>query len=123
MSSLRRRFTPNRWQPHNQHQHHDRDSSTPDSEELSLVSTRELRDLENRNKKVKGTKRRFAWIFSLGGLFGLVLAGYLASNNDLIDLATLYDFNQILDVLPASFVNEARQFQVCLVADIAFEPG
>jgi phospholipid:diacylglycerol acyltransferase len=91
---------------------------TPDSDVLELVPSKELHKLKKdgaKDKKVKGTKRRFAWIFTLGGLFGLILAAFLANNNDWIDIASaLTDLNldQILDVLPAGFLNEAREFQV-----------
>jgi phospholipid:diacylglycerol acyltransferase len=78
------------------------------------VPAKHLHNINEENKRVKGTKRRNAWIFALGGLFGLVLAGFLASNNDLIDIAGLADINldQIMDVLPLGLLNEAKEFQV-----------
>jgi phospholipid:diacylglycerol acyltransferase len=89
---------------------HSRDD-TPDRE--VLVSTKHLRTLQNQTSP-KGTKRRYAWIFTLGGLFGLVLAAFFANNNDLIDLAALGDFNlePLLDVLPSGLIRDAKEFQV-----------
>jgi phospholipid:diacylglycerol acyltransferase len=104
MSLLRRR-------PKSQAVHSSSPSPTPESDDLTLVRSVELAELKSKSKKVKGTKRRFAWIFTLGGIFGLVCAGFLANHNDLIDLAALTDINGLLDVLPAAFVNEAREFQ------------
>jgi phospholipid:diacylglycerol acyltransferase len=89
-------------------------NSTPESEDLTLVPSKHLHGLKEENRRVKGTKRRNAWIFALGGLFGLLLAGFLASNNDLIDIASLADIHldQLMDVLPAGLINEAKEFQV-----------
>ena len=84
---------------------------TPDRE--VLVSTRHLRTLQDQ-KSPKGTKRRYAWIFTLGGLFGLVLAAFFANNSDLIDLAALGDFNLdgLLEALPSGLIKDAKEFQV-----------
>jgi hypothetical protein len=65
-------------------------------------------------KKKGKNKRKNAWIFGLGGLFGLVVAGFFASSNEMIDLKSLEGMNldSILDALPASFVSSAQQLQV-----------
>jgi phospholipid:diacylglycerol acyltransferase len=60
-----------------------------------------------------GSKRRHAWVFVLGGIFGLLLAAFLANNNDLIDLAGL-NLEGIVDVLPAGFMSDLNEFQVCM---------
>jgi hypothetical protein len=58
-----------------------------------------------------GSKRRHAWVFVLGGIFGVLLAAFLAKNNDLIDLAGL-NLEGIVDVLPAGFMSDLYEFQV-----------
>lgn len=71
--------------------------------------------------KQKGSKRRNAWIFGLGGLVGLFLAGFFASSNGSLDklvtMAGLEDMNldSILDVLPAGLIREVRDLQVCSI--------
>lgn len=67
----------------------------------------------------KGSKRRHAWVFVLGGLFGLFIAGFFASSSGgldkLVTMAGLEDMNldSILDVLPAGLIREVRDLQVC----------
>lgn len=68
-----------------------------------------------KTKPPKQGKRKNFWIFSLGGVFGLVVAGFFAQSNDMIDLSRLENMNldSIMDVLPAAFVRDAQQLQVC----------
>jgi phospholipid:diacylglycerol acyltransferase len=117
MSALRRRIgRSNPIEPTEPTSTQSRDgTSTPDSEDFTLVQSKHLHSIKQENKRVKGTKRRFAWIFTLGGLFGVLLAGFLATNNDLIDIASLADINldQIMEVLPVGLIREAKEFQVC----------
>jgi phospholipid:diacylglycerol acyltransferase len=114
MSTLRRRFGRSHVREPSEDSPPSTGSQTPDSDQVTLVPTKHLHSLNAENKRVKGTKRKYAWIFGLGGLFGLSLAGFLASNNDLLDIAGLADINidQIRDILPAGFLNEAKQLQV-----------
>jgi phospholipid:diacylglycerol acyltransferase len=65
-------------------------------------------------KKPSGGKRRTAWIFGLGGIFGIGIAAFFVGNNDMLDLTMLQDLNldSIMDVLPAGMLSEARSFQV-----------
>lgn len=67
-------------------------------------------------KRTPGTRRRHAWIFFMGGLFGLVLAAFFARQNEMLDLTVLGDWNLegILDVLPAGLVKDAQDLQVML---------
>jgi phospholipid:diacylglycerol acyltransferase len=125
MNPVRRRKIA---RPHSQPAIHHDHSLKPEDPELEkpvaeddgleLIPTKELHELHHdahKAKKVKGTKRRIAWIFALGGLFGLLLAGVLANNNDWVDIASSFtdlNLDQLLDVLPAGFINEAKQFQV-----------
>ncbi|PHH62001.1 hypothetical protein CDD82_2063 [Ophiocordyceps australis] len=53
-------------------------------------------------------KRRNTFIFLLGGLCGLIVAGFFAKTSDLIDLPELSDLTveSLLDVLPAGLVRD-----------------
>lgn len=77
---------------------------------LRVITAEQLHTLKKKGK----SKKKNAWIFGLGGVFGLVLAGFFASNNEMIDLKSLEGMNldSILDALPASFVNSAQELQV-----------
>lgn len=106
---------------------HDSDSSreqspapAPESaggEAFRIVPKETLEKLKKGPKK--GSKRRSAWVFVLGGLFGLFVAGFFASSNGgldkLVTMAGLEDMNldTILDVLPAGLISEVRDLQVC----------
>ena len=86
-----------------------RDGS-PNPEEYKVVQAKQLKQLKSKT----GSKRRNFWVFGLGGLFGLVVALFFVSNNDMIDLAAFGDMglDSIRDVLPAGLINEARDLQV-----------
>ncbi|KAI0118111.1 LACT-domain-containing protein [Hypoxylon sp. NC0597] len=58
----------------------------------------------------KTRKRRNTFIFLMGSLFGLVAAGFLAKNNDLIELPEIGELSMdsFLDVLPAGLVKDMR---------------
>jgi hypothetical protein len=78
---------------------------------LRLITAEQLQTLKQRGQH---KKRRNVWIFGLGGLFGLLLAGFFASNNDMIDLSSLEGVNleSIMEALPDNFVKSAQQLQV-----------
>jgi len=107
MSFLRRRFGGSK------NDDSSREPSPPPPEtrpsNLRVITAQQLHSL----KKGK-SKRKNAWIFGLGGVFGLVLAGFFASSNEMISLKSLENMNleSILDALPASFVSGAQQLQV-----------
>ena len=63
----------------------------------------------------KMRKRRNTFIFLLGSLFGIFVAGLLAKNNDLITLPEISDLSMdsLLDVLPAGLAKDMRDFMVC----------
>ncbi|KAI0893163.1 LACT-domain-containing protein [Annulohypoxylon nitens] len=60
--------------------------------------------------KPKTRKRRNTFIFLMGIVFGLVAAGFLAKNNDLIELPEIGELSMdsFLDVLPAGLVKDMR---------------
>lgn len=86
---------------------------TPTSDEVRVVSAKKLEKLTAQHK-AKGTKRRNAWVFGLGGLFGILIAGFFASSNEVFDMQALRDMNldSILDVLPAGLIKDAHELQV-----------
>ena len=87
-------------------------ASAPDRPaNLRVVTAEQLHTLK---KKGRRGKRKNAWVFGLGGIFGLVLAAFFAGNNDYIDLPSLEGMNleSIMEALPANFVRSAQQLQV-----------
>ncbi|KAK5727991.1 phospholipid:diacylglycerol acyltransferase [Elasticomyces elasticus] len=91
-----------------------RDSTKGDH--LTVLPTEKVEKLHKKIKK-QGTRRRTIWIFALGGLFGIFVAGFFASSNggleSLADLAGLSNMNldSILDVLPAGLIREVQDLQ------------
>lgn len=88
-----------------------------ESKELALVPVSSVSKLQAQQKaKRKGVKRLTGFIFFLGGLFGLLLAGFFAQRNELIDFADLGDLNlnTLMDALPAGVLQDARELRVCL---------
>jgi phospholipid:diacylglycerol acyltransferase len=80
-------------------------------EELRLAPLSKI--LKNGHQKAH--KRRNGFVFFLGGLFGLVVAGFFAQRNDLLDLPEFRELSMdsLMDVLPAGFVRDARDLAVC----------
>jgi phospholipid:diacylglycerol acyltransferase len=114
MSFLRRRFGGANLAPDSPIESREPSPSPgqPRPSHLRVITAEQLHTLKKKGK----SKRKNAWIFGLGGLFGLVVAGFFASNNEMIDLKSLEGMNldSILDALPASFVSNAQQLQVSL---------
>lgn len=83
-----------------------------------MVPSKNLEKLVSKKASSKYGRRRNAWVFGLGGLFGILLAGFFASNNGglekLVDFAGLQDMNldSFLDVLPAGLIREVQDLQV-----------
>jgi phospholipid:diacylglycerol acyltransferase len=95
-------------------------SSTPsDSREESPAKAEEivLAPKSKVNHHGKTRKRRNGLIFFLGGLFGIVVAGFFAGRSDLIDFPEFGELSMdsIIDVLPAGFVSDARDLAVCIM--------
>ena len=94
------------------------DSDKPESpetaEEVRLAPVSKIMTashLKQRNKK-----RTTGFIFFLGGLFGLLLAGFFAGKNDLIELPQIGEFSMdnLIEALPAGFIKDARDLSVCV---------
>lgn len=88
-----------------------------------VIHKEKLDQLRKKSKK-QGTKRRNAWIFGLGGLFGLFMAGFFASRDGAIDklvtMAGLEDMNldNLYDVLPVGLVRDVQNMQVRITSCI-----
>ena len=83
-----------------------------DGEEVRLVSVSRLEAVKKR-----GRKRRQGLVFILGGLFGLMLAAFLADRNDMIHLSSLPDLvdlklESLAGVLPAGLLKDAKDLLV-----------
>ena len=91
-----------------------------DGEAYKVVPSETVEKLREEVKSVRksGKKRRNVWMFALGGLFGLIMAGAFASSNggldSLIDMAGMKDMSldSILDVLPAGLIKDVQELQV-----------
>lgn len=84
--------------------------ATGSKESVTLVKTSKLQFL----KEKKG-KRRNGFIFTLGGIFGIILAVFFANRHDVISFEGLMDLklDSLIDVIPAGVVREARDLTVC----------
>lgn len=87
------------------------DSMPEKAEEVRLAPVSKIITNKSSNK---GHKRRNGIIFFLGGLFGILAAGFFAQKNDLIDFPEFGDLSMdgILDVLPAGLIKDARDLSV-----------
>jgi phospholipid:diacylglycerol acyltransferase len=87
-----------------------REGSPAKAEDVRLAPVSKI--LHHGNGKTR--KRRNGLIFFLGGLFGIVVAGFFAGRSDLIDFPEFSELSMdsLLDVLPAGFVNDARDLAV-----------
>jgi phospholipid:diacylglycerol acyltransferase len=98
-----------------------REPSPAKAEEVRLAPISKIKTPEDekklhaQHKKKEHRKRGNGFIFGLGGLFGIVVAGFFAGKSDLIDFPEFSDLSvdSIMDVLPAGFVREARDLAVC----------
>lgn len=93
------------------------ETSENNSEELTLVPKSAIKHL-TKHSKPKGRKRRGGFVFFLGGIFGILVAGFFAQKNDLFELPEFADLisdlniNGLMEVLPAGFLQEARELKV-----------
>lgn len=87
-----------------------REDSPAKAEEVRLAPVSRI--ITEKHHKTR--KRRNGFIFFLGGLFGIVVAGFFAGRSDLIEFPELRDLSMdsLLDVLPAGFVRDAKDLAV-----------
>lgn len=93
----------------------EQDDSREKAEEVRLVPISKIKtDASSHSHKHEKTKRRNGFIFFLGGLFGILAAGFFAQRNELIEFPELGDLrmDSFIDVLPAGFVKDARDLAV-----------
>lgn len=78
---------------------------------LRVITAEQLHTLK---RKGQHRKRKNAWVFGLGGVFGLILAGLFAGHNDLISMQGLENVNLegLREVLPAGFMSGLGELQV-----------
>src|SRR5215469_6296811 len=98
MNALRRRITGK--------------SSTEPSRE-GTPDRKEDKRLHQPQKHKSGGKRRTAWIFFLGGIFGIAVAAFFVGNNDMLHITALSELylDSLLEVLPIGLVNDAKDLQ------------
>lgn len=108
MASHRQRVLGTPKASHKKH----REESPPKAEDVRLAPVSKI--MKDADGKPKSRKKRNGFIFFLGGLFGIVAAGFFAQKSDLIGFPELGDLSMdsIMDVLPASFVRDARELAV-----------
>ncbi|RPA79146.1 Phospholipid:diacylglycerol acyltransferase [Ascobolus immersus RN42] len=81
--------------------------------EVDLTPGTTYQKVKTRVVKARPSKRRSWMIFSIGGLFGVILAGLAYRNQDLMSLDVLGDISldSILDVLPPGIIKEASDIR------------
>jgi hypothetical protein len=86
-------------------------------EEARLAPASRTRSDANKSRT---RKRRNGFIFFLGGIFGLLAAGFFAQRSDLLEFPELRELSMesLIEVLPAGFVSEARDLVVCFCRSI-----
>lgn len=89
-----------------------RAQSPEEAEEMRLAPASKI--ISDTNKPPT-RKRRSGLIFFLGGLFGLLAAGFFAQRSDLLDFPELRELSMesLIEVLPAGFISDARELAVC----------
>jgi hypothetical protein len=92
-----------------------REDTPPKAEEVRLAPVSKIIATASHHKH-RTRKRRNGLIFLLGGLFGILVAGYFAERNDLFDFPEFGDLSMdsLMDALPAGFLKDARDLQVSL---------
>jgi phospholipid:diacylglycerol acyltransferase len=112
MSSLRKRILGGTPSPSPT----PRESTPEKAEEVRLAPVSKI--IDSKKHKHGTRKRRGGLIFFLGGLFGIVVAGFFAKQSDLIEFPEFGDLSMdsLMDVLPAGFVRDARDLAVSFLS-------
>jgi phospholipid:diacylglycerol acyltransferase len=114
--SLRNRFPSTTSKDQDPKESSSGDSTPLKAEEVRLTPTSKITpDSSPHPHKHKTRKRRNGFIFFLGGLFGILVAGFFAGQSDLVDFPDFGDLSMdsLMDVLPAGFIRDARDLAVC----------
>lgn len=83
------------------------------------MSAESLLQLHKDGKAKKRSWRRNVWVFSLGGVFSMLVAGFLGTPTGTVDklvtMAGLESMNldSLIDVLPAGLIRDVSDLQVC----------
>ena len=111
MSALRRRFFGDSSSSISS----SRELTPEKADELRLVSAAKLHDLKHKTS----SKRRNWILFGLGGLFGVLCAGFFAQQQDVINFDGLLDLNleNLVDVIPAGILKDAKELSVSALAN------
>ncbi|OJD37116.1 phospholipid:diacylglycerol acyltransferase [Diplodia corticola] len=116
MSSLRRRLAGDASASSSEPSREPTPDPTQDTQ-YRVVPAEKLHQLsvarEKAAKNARGSKRWNLFVLGLGGVIGIVGAGWFAQNNDMIDLPAIADINleSIADMLPAGLLQDARDLQ------------
>lgn len=86
--------------------------SSPKAEAVQLAPVSKILTRDKEATAKKSSKRKTGLIFFLGGLFGIIAAGYFAEKNDLIPELGDMSMQSVLDVLPAGMASELRAYTV-----------
>ncbi len=94
-----------------------------DGEEVCLVPVSKL---ATATQKTKGRKRYQGLIFALGGLFGILLAAFLADRSDMIHLSALPDLadlnlDSLTAILPAGVLKDAKDLTVSAYTSLTYD--
>lgn len=89
-------------------------SQEPDKVSVPIDKLNKLNQHIHHVKHRKDSKHRNAWIFGLGGIFGVLIAFFFVQSSDVVDLAYFKQMNldTLLDVLPAGLLQDAQDLQV-----------
>ena len=85
-----------------------------------IVPQHQIEKLRDEVKRVRrrGTKSSNAWMFALGGAFGILMAAFLlityGNLEKVVEMAGMKDMNldSFMDVLPAGIIRDVQDLQV-----------
>ncbi|KAL3426125.1 Lecithin:cholesterol acyltransferase [Phlyctema vagabunda] len=85
-----------------------KEDSPVTAEQVKLAPVSKI--ITDSSLKQKHRKRRNGLVFFLGGLFGIVAAGFFANKSDLIDFPEIGELSMsnLMDVLPAGMIRDVR---------------
>ena len=127
MSTVRRRIfgSSDDARSSSKHDSSSRDESpvptiTDSGKDYKVLSAQKYAELKEKPKKVAGAKRRHFWMFTLGGIVGVVLAGIFAGKSGGFDRLVTFaglegmSLDSFIDILPAGLIRDVQDLQVSL---------